>query len=175
LGHRESVDFAFFSDKPLPDARKDRLKAETSVLPQAEVIQSDMDTFTILVTVDHSTVTVPFFGGVKAGRVALQPEKIDDDVTCVASLDDLLAHKLKVIHDRAADKHDQDIAEMLAYGMDLAHALGGRLALFGSSVPTMTTVKALTWFQDINAAWQLTDATQGDDPDCRQEYSRANS
>jgi hypothetical protein len=57
LDHRESVDFAFFSDEPLPDARKDRLKAETSVLPQAEVIQSDMDTSTILVPVDHSTVT----------------------------------------------------------------------------------------------------------------------
>lgn len=157
LGHRESVDFDFFSDEPLTDARKDRLKAEFSFLRNAEVIQSEADTFTLLAPIDQSTVKVSFFGGLKVGRVA-KPEKTDDEVACVASLDDLLAHKLKAIHDRAEGKDYQDIAEMLAHGMDLAEGLGGRLALFGSSVPTMATVKALTWFKDINEAWRLTDA-----------------
>jgi predicted nucleotidyltransferase len=159
LGHRESIDFDFFTDEPLPDAQKDRLKAEMPFLRHADVIQSDADTFTLLAPIDQSTVKISFFGGLKVGRVA-KPDKTDDEVACVASLEDLLAHKLKVIHDRAEGKDYQDIAEMLEQGMDLAHGLGGRLALFGPSVPTMTTVKALTWFKDINEPWRLPDPSR---------------
>jgi hypothetical protein len=159
LGHRVSVDFDFFSDEPLSGARKDRLKAEISFLRDAEVIQNEPNSLTLLVPVDQSSVKVSFFGGLSMGRIA-RPDKTDDEVACVASLEDLLAHKLKVIHDRAEGKDYQDIAEMLDQGMDLAHGLGGRLALFGPSVPTMTTVKALTWFKDINEPWRLPDPSR---------------
>jgi hypothetical protein len=56
----------------------------------------------LTVSVDHmgAPIKVSFFGGVKNGCVC-EPDKTDDDVLCVASMDDLFAHKLKVIHDRA--------------------------------------------------------------------------
>lgn len=157
LGHRQSVDFDFFSDEALTNHRKVKLKSEISCLQNAEVLQNEEDTFTLLVPVDDGSVKLSFFGGLRTGRISV-PEKTDDDVTCVAALDDLMAHKLKVIHDRAEGKDYEDIAAMLMHGVDLAHGLGGRVALFGSSVPTMSTVKALTWFKDVDEAWRLTDA-----------------
>ena len=41
LGHRESVDFDFFSDVPLDEALKERLLSKVSWLVGAQVLQSD--------------------------------------------------------------------------------------------------------------------------------------
>lgn len=70
---------------------------------------------------------------------------------------DLFAHKLKVIHDRAEAKNYQDIAVMLANGQSLPRGLAALEALFGSSVPPMITLKSLTYFNDLNEPWRLTD------------------
>jgi hypothetical protein len=72
-------------------------------------------------------------------------------------MDDLFAHKLKVIHDRAEGKDYQDIASMLAHGQNLARGLAALEALFGSNVPPMITLKSLTYFNDLNEPWRLTD------------------
>src|SRR3546814_19897919 len=68
----------------------------------------------------------------------------DDGVALVASMDDLLAHKLKAIHDRAEAKDYEDIAAILTNGHSLERGLAAREALFGSSVPAMVPLKALT-------------------------------
>ena len=86
-----------------------------------------------------------------------EPDKTDDDVLCVASMDDLFAHKLKVIHDRAEAKDYQDIAVMLASGQSLSRGLAALETLFGSSVPPMVTLKSLAYFNDLNEPWRLTD------------------
>jgi hypothetical protein len=75
----------------------------------------------------------------------------------VASMDDLFAHKLKVIHDRAEAKDYQDIAVMLASGQNLSRGLAALETLFGSSVPPMVTLKSLAYFNDLNEPWRLTD------------------
>jgi len=93
---------------------------------------------------------------VKNGCVC-EPNKTDGDVLCVASMDDLFAHKLKVIHDRAEAKDYQDIAVMLASGHSLSRGLAALEALFGSSVPPMVTLKSLVYFNDLNEPWRLTD------------------
>src|SRR3546814_19930630 len=71
----------------------------------------------------------------------------DDGVALVASMDDLLAHKLKAIHDRAEAKDYEDIAAILTNGHSLERGLAAREALFGSSVPAMVPLKALTYFR----------------------------
>ncbi|WP_166141990.1 nucleotidyl transferase AbiEii/AbiGii toxin family protein [Methylosinus sp. RM1] len=122
LGHRTSVDFDFFSDVPLDDGAKSALLDVLHGLGRVSVLQNDKNTLTVSVSRDDEPVKLSFFGGMSNGRVG-EPEKTADDVLCVASLDDLLAHKLKVIHDRAEGKDYQDIAAMLAAGQSLAHGL----------------------------------------------------
>jgi hypothetical protein len=114
------------------------------------------DTLTVSVDYMGAPIKLSFFGGVKNGCVC-EPNKTDDDVLCVASMDDLFAHKLKVIHDRAEAKDYQDIAVMLASGHSLSRGLAALEALFGSSVPPMVTLKSLVYFNDLNEPWRLAD------------------
>lgn len=152
LGHRPSVDFDYFSDVPLDDPSKQSL---LSLFKVDGILQNDRDTLVFSVQVDSQPVKLSFFGGLANGCVAL-PDMTDDGVTCVASLDDLFAHKLKVVHDRAEGKDYQDIAVLLMNGQSLARGLAAHKSLFGTSVPTMVTLKALTYFSDINEPERLT-------------------
>ncbi len=156
LGHRESVDFDFFSDVPLDEALKEKLLSQMTWLVGAHVLQSDRNTLTVAVHHAGGAIKLSFFGGIRTGRVGA-PDRTNDAVLWVASLDDLMAHKLKVVHDRAEGRDYQDIAVMLGHGQSLARGLGAMEALFGSNVPAMITLKALTFFDDINEAWRLTD------------------
>ena len=96
LGHRTSVDFDFFSDQPL-----DR-KAVITSLPfgdQSTVLQDEPNSLTLLVSSDKpdvSNVKVSFFGAINFGRVG-NPDRSEDGMVCSASLDDLMASKVKVI------------------------------------------------------------------------------
>jgi hypothetical protein len=156
LGHRQSVDFGFFSDVDLDGEQKSNLLREIAWLDGASVLQNDKDTLTVSVDYMGAPIKLSFFGGVKNGCVC-EPNKTDDDVLCVASMDDLFAHKLKVIHDRAEAKDYQDIAVMLASGHSLSRGLAALEALFGSSVPPMVTLKSLVYFNDLNEPWRLAD------------------
>ncbi len=155
LGHRKSIEFDFFSDVDLDDGQKNNLLNQTAWLSGASVLQNE-DTLTV--SIDHmgAPIKVSFFGGVKNGCVC-EPDKTDDDVLCIASMDDLFAHKLNVIHDRAEAKDYRDIAVMLANGQSLPRGLAALEALFGSSVPPMITLKSLAHFNDWNEPWCLTD------------------
>jgi hypothetical protein len=152
LGHRQSVDFDFFTDEPLDELGK---QAILNLFNVGAILQNDLNTLTFVAAVDGQPVKLSFFGGLSNGCVG-QPDMTDDGVACVASLDDLFAHKLKVVHDRAEGKDYQDIAVMLVNGQSLAHGLAAREALFGASVPAMLTLKALTYFSDIDESERLT-------------------
>lgn len=156
LGHRESVDFDFFSDVPLDEAQKAQLLSEVAWLVGANVLHSDKNTLTLSIRHAGSDIKLSFFGGIRTGRVGV-PDMTDDAVLCVASLDDLMAHKLKVVHDRAEGRDYQDIAVMLEHGQSLPNGLAAMEALFGSNVPAMITVKSLTFFDDLNEPWRLSD------------------
>jgi hypothetical protein len=155
LGHRTSVDFDFFTDVDLDGDEKDRF-LKIAWLKDADVLQNDEGTLTVSVETGAGAVKLSFFGDLKCGRIG-EPDRTDDAVVCVASLEDLLAHKLKVVHDRAAGRDYQDIAAILTSGQDLARALAGARALFGPALPAMIMVKALTYFEDVTEPWRLTD------------------
>ena len=90
LGHRESVDFDFFTNRPF---QPDELFADYSFLADSEVFQSQPNTLTILTAGrDTDRVKISFFGGLRFGRLG-PPLRTPDGVMNVASLADLLAHR----------------------------------------------------------------------------------
>lgn len=152
LGHRVSADFDFFSDASLDEGGKQAILSRFNV---GGILQNASDTLTFSAIVDGQPVKLSFFTGIGNGCISA-PEMTDDGIACVASLDDLLAHKLKAIHDRAEGKDYQDIAVMLRDGQSLARGLAAKETLFGASVPSMITLKALTYFDDVSEPERVT-------------------
>ena len=65
----------------------------------------------------------------------------------VASLLDLTATKLKVLHDRVSAKDYVDLAALLEHGVPLAQALAAARTLNGPAFEPAVTLKAMTWFK----------------------------
>lgn len=148
-GHRQSVDFDFFSDRPLD--RRD-LEKNFSWLATASVIQDAPDTLTVLVSGSSpnetapDTVKVSFFGGISFGRLA-DPDTTTDGVAQIASPDDLLATKLKALLQRVEAKDYWDVAVLLTAGAQLSRGLAGARALYGPGFQPAECLKALVYFQ----------------------------
>ncbi len=146
LGHRQSVDFDFFTERPLD---RDTLRAAFPFIPRAVVLQDRPDTLTFNVPdveMPNSYVKLSFFGAIDFGRYAT-PETTDDGTLQVASLDDLMATKLKVLLQRVEAKDYQDIAAMLKAGNDLSLGLAVAKAMFGNAFQPSESLKAMTWFE----------------------------
>ncbi|MFN9646111.1 MAG: nucleotidyl transferase AbiEii/AbiGii toxin family protein [Cyanobacteriota bacterium] len=132
-GHRVSVDFDFFSDRPLD---RQRLSRALPWMRTALVLQDQPETLTLLTSADQEQtgVKVSFFGGLTIGRVA-DPDGTLDGVALLASPLDLLATKLKLLLQRAERKDDQDVATLLAAGLALSDGLAADQALYGPGFP----------------------------------------
>jgi hypothetical protein len=146
LGHRESVDFDFFTDQTF---QPENLLAKFGFLREAEFLQTQRDTLTALTAGeenDSHRVKLSFFGGFAFGRLK-DPERTPDGVLEIASLQDLLAHKLKVLLQRVEMKDYVDIDALLQSGLDLAQGCAGARALFTAFAP-QECLKALTYFND---------------------------
>lgn len=147
LGHRISIDFDFFSSEPL-DIRA--LYQELPFLKDSCVIQQQENSLSLLVPgqqKEDQGVKVSFFGNLKMGRVDT-PLMTDDGVMQVASLNDLMATKLKVILQRAEYKDYFDIAAMIKAGVSLENGLGAARSMFGNAMQPSESLKALTYFND---------------------------
>ena len=97
------------------------------------------------VSMPSGPVKVSFFGGLALG-VLNHPLRTRDRVLVVASLDDLLATKLKAILDRAEAKDYRDISAMLSAGVSLERALGAFATNYRRD-PALP-LKALGFFKD---------------------------
>ena len=147
LGHRTSVDFDFFSSRPLD---MHRLATALPFTRTATTLQATVDTVTFLAPVpdpNPNEVKVSFFAMPGFGRVG-NPERTDDGVLQIASSVDLLATKLKVILQRAEAKDYRDIAALLRAGGDLATGLGAARTLFGPNFSSSEALNALVYFAD---------------------------
>jgi Nucleotidyl transferase AbiEii toxin, Type IV TA system len=147
LGHRASVDFDFFTDKPLHQAA---LLEALPWLAQAQTLQDQHNAWTLMVSsADHLTapVKLSFFGEIGFGRVG-EPQATQDGVMQVASLRDLLATKLKVVSQRAEAKDYSDIAALLSAGLSLAEGLAVARVLFGPNFQPSESLKALSFYGD---------------------------
>lgn len=146
LGHRVSVDFDFFNERPL---ERDRLHAACPAIGRSTVLQERSDTLTVLMPADDtgpSTIKVSFFGDIDVGRVGA-PARTADDALQIASADDLLAHKLKVLLQRVEAKDYIDVAALLDAGLELAGGLASARALFGLAFQPSESLKALVYFK----------------------------
>lgn len=145
LGHRISVDFDFFTSSPLD---REALRARFSWLADAQTIQDEPSSFCVSAEIDGAPVKISFFGNLRLGRVA-PIFWTQDGVLPVAAPLDLLAHKLKTILQRAQAKDYQDIAALLAAGIELAGGLAAAQALFGNSFATAEALRAISYFDDL--------------------------
>jgi len=142
LGHRVSVDFDFFGFAPLD---KGKIRTSFPFMRDAQVIQDEQNTLVVDAKVPSGSVKVSFFGGITMGRIN-EPLQTDDRVLLVASLEDLLATKLKSILDRAEAKDYRDISAMLTAGTSLEKSLGAFRRMYKED-PSLP-LRAMGFFKD---------------------------
>ena len=143
LGHRESIDFDFFTDKPI---EVEALLSQIIFLRDVEITQQDQNTLSVIVEAPEP-VHISFFGSIKNGRIK-EPLIAEDNGIKVASLIDLFAFKLKVILQRSESKDYLDIAELLKTDLTIGDGLAAAKVLFGNGFPIQEALKAITYFED---------------------------
>lgn len=147
LGHRNSVDFGFFSEKPLD---RQAIQAAFPFLERSTTLQDQDNTWVVLVPYGNPEtehVQLSFFGAIAFGRVG-EPEFTDDGVLQVASFDDLMATKVKVVLQRAEAKDYRDVAAMVKAGVSLSRGLASARQLYGPNYQPSESLKALVYFND---------------------------
>ena len=147
LSHRESLDFDFFSSEPFVPRE---LLAGIPYLSDAEVIQEAPDTLSCRVK-RGDPIKLSFLGGLTLNRVR-GPDLAQGSDIFVASLLDLTATKLRVVVERANAKDYLDIDALIGAGIELHEGLGAARAVFGERYNPLTTMKALTYFEDGDVA-----------------------
>lgn len=146
LGHRPSVDFDFFTEKPL---NREELFTTFPFMQQSTVLQDLPNTLSVLVPYgdsEHDHVKVSFFGTIDNGRVC-EPRLTTDGVMQVASLDDLMATKAKVILQRVEAKDYRDVAAMAKAGVSIAKGLAAARKMYGLSFQPSESLKAMVYFE----------------------------
>ncbi len=142
LGHRTSVDFDFFTERKLD---KDAIYKSMPELA-GEVFQESSDTL-VLSAVPRGTkdpVKISFFATIGFGRFG-EPELTQDQVLRVASLDDLMATKLKVLLDREEQKDYDDLAALIEAKVDVAKGLAIGRQMYKNYNPQVALM-AMTYF-----------------------------
>lgn len=143
LGHRESVDFDFFSRETFDPAR---LHEEVPYLQGSMAIQSNANTLTCVLDLGGQ-VMVSFFGGLSMHSVQA-PDKAEGPGILVASLLDIAATKAVAVQQRASSKDYVDIDAILQSGLPLRDILGAAKAVSGSRFNPVLTLKALSYFEE---------------------------
>ena len=148
LGHRQSIDFDFFSNRPLDPTS---LVPAVPFLAGAVVTQREPNSFGCIVD-RGGDVRLSFFGLPGLPRL-LPPVIAADNGLRVASLLDLAGTKVSVVQMRAEAKDYIDIDAILTDGrIDLPMALASGRALYGQTFNPLATLKALAYFDDGNLA-----------------------
>lgn len=142
LGHRASEDFDFFTAAPL---NKRDIEMAFTFIAQAQTIQEDRNTLVVNAAMPSGSVKVSFFGGMTIGRINA-PLQTSDGTLLIASLEDLLATKLKATLDRAEAKDYRDIAAILSAGVSLERGLGAFAKMYGKD-PGLV-LRAIGFFKD---------------------------
>lgn len=140
LGHRQSIDFDFFTsnklDKKLKDEILKNLKSDT-------MLQNEENTLVFL----KNEVKLSFFGDIDFA--IRENSLILDDVLEVANLKSLLATKLKATFDRAEYKDYIDIVEILKTGqITIEEGINKMFDFFGTDFTASQVLKNLTYFED---------------------------
>lgn len=155
LGHRNSVDFDFFSDQGL---EFDHLLTTMPSLKRAITLDRKPNTVTVSMPMSSGEVKLSFFCGISFGRIG-DPDRVQGKVSLASSLD-LLATKLKTIHDRIEPKDYLDIEGLLKSGLTLSQGIAAARSLFGQTLNPLDTAKAVGWFKDGDLDRKLSRSTK---------------
>jgi hypothetical protein len=143
LGHRQSVDFDFFSADALDRVA---LRRRCPFLARAKTLQDEPDTLTVVLEKAGAPLKLSFFGGIGFGRVG-DPLTVERRTT-IASRLDLLGTKLATVTQRIEARDYVDIAALLASGLTIDEGVGALLALYGDQASGLQSVKTIAWFKD---------------------------
>lgn len=141
-GHRQSVDFDFFSERPFDPFA---FHSEDPVLQDSEILQVADNTLTCSKPTELGPVKFSFFGGLRFGRVSA-PSEIPLHGLKVASDLDLMVQKLKVIQVRSERKDYEDLSILLRSGLRVEDGLGAACALY-PGFPVSVALRALSYFE----------------------------
>lgn len=148
LGHRESVDFDFFSAMSLD---RNKLLNEVPLLQQGKMVQPEINTLDCYLEMLEGGVKLQFLAGLGARQGKVQePQQCEDNGIYIASLRDLLATKLNTIQMRAEIKDYLDIDAMLRHGLSLSDGLACARAIYVPSFDPGTSIRALCSYRDGN-------------------------
>jgi Nucleotidyl transferase AbiEii toxin, Type IV TA system len=145
LGHRQSVDFDFFSREafdPAAVAREILL-----YLDGAEQVQVVSHTLTCRVD-RGGPVLVSFFGNLSLGEAA--PREIaEGSKVHVASVLDIAGTKAADVQQRAQARDYLDIDALIRHGIELPRVIAAGTVVYGRSFNPLITLKALNYFDDV--------------------------
>jgi nucleotidyltransferase AbiEii toxin of type IV toxin-antitoxin system len=144
LGHRQSVDFDFFSDVPFDP---DRLARDVPYLDGTERVQVAAHTLTCRIE-RGAPVLVSFFGGLGLGLAAPR-ERAAASRVHVAGLLDIAGTKAAVVQRRPEARDYLDIDALIAAGIDLPRILAAGAVVYGRAFNPLITLKALSYFDDV--------------------------
>lgn len=143
LGHRESIDFDFFTDKDITRLYPTLLHLNN--INVAEIMQQIDNSLSFKTT---NNVKFSFYGNIEFVKYSNKIQS-DDGILQLADLKSLLITKLKVICDRAEYKDYKDIAEILkTKQISLENGLCAFSQYFGNDFPIAQIIKGLTYFED---------------------------
>ena len=146
LGHRQSLDFYFFSRQAFDPGA---LAREIPYLIGAEQVQVVSHTLTCRVE-RSGPVLVSFSGNLTLGEA--EPREIaEGSKVHVASLIDIAGTKAAVEQQRAQPRDYLDVDALICHGIDLPHVLAAGAVVYGRSFNPLVTLKALGYFDDVPA------------------------
>jgi hypothetical protein len=147
LGHRESVDFDFFSNRSFEPLE---LLRSIPYLANERATQQAQNTLSCSVETAEGAVTVSFFGGLPLRQIAA-PDVDENNGIAVASLLDLFGTKCVTIAQRSETKDYLDIRALLTKtSLTLPEGLAAARAIYGRQYDPLTTLQALSYFADLN-------------------------
>jgi hypothetical protein len=148
LGHRTSVDFDFFANRPFtPNA----LLQNVRYLKGATVRRSEPNTLTV--TVERGgPVQVSFFGDLGLGQVEPAGNASGPGIK-VASLIDLAGSKVAVVTQRAELRDYIDVHALLKRAnLPLGKMLASARIIYGTQFSPLLSLKALSYHDDRTLA-----------------------
>lgn len=143
LGHRESIDFDFFSDKDISQLHTTLLNLKN--INASEITQQMPNSLSFKTT---NNIKFSFFGNIEFVKLASKIQS-DDGILQLANLKSLFITKLKATCDRAEYKDYKDIVEILKTNqVSLKEGLRGVRQYFGEKFPLAWVLKGLNYFED---------------------------
>jgi hypothetical protein len=146
LGHRQSVDFDFFSNRPFQPIE---LMSAIPYLANQRATQQAENTLSCSVETAEGEVAISFFGGLPLRQVAA-PDLAEGNGIAIASLMDLFGTKCVTIAQRSESKDYLDVHALLTRtSLTLPEGIAAARAIYGRRYDPLMTLQALSYFADL--------------------------